>query len=141
MHSKILVAKPVTQPIGHSHFAGELTLLEPIFLIAITLDSLIDFEFQFVKAVQLLEITIKILKVTIEEFVQRLKAVKLVLKLLAVLLIGSELVTIWSKFKFTFAIQLFEHFINFKNPRPELVIIRSNFVFTFALKFFEHFIN
>jgi hypothetical protein len=115
--------------------------LEPIFLIAITLDSLIDFEFQFVKAVQLLEITVKILKVTIEEFVQRLKAVKLVLKLLVVLLIGSELVTIWSKFKFTFAIQLFERFINFKKSRPELVIIRSNFAFTFALLFFKHFIN
>ena len=51
MYSKILVAKPVTQPVGHSHFVRELTLLEPIFLIAITLDSLIDFKFQFVKVV------------------------------------------------------------------------------------------
>lgn len=70
MYSMILVAKPVTQPVGHSHFAGVLTQLELIFLINTTLNSLIDFEFQFVKVVQLLEITVKILKVTIEEFAQ-----------------------------------------------------------------------
>jgi len=89
----------------------------------------------------LLEITIKILKVTIEEFVQRLKAVKQALKVQAALLIEPKLVTVWSKFKFTFAPQLFKHFINFKNPRPELVTIRSKFIFTFALQLFIHFIN
>lgn len=89
----------------------------------------------------MLGITIKILKVTIEEFVQRLKAVKLALKVQAALLIEPKLVTIRSKSEFIFAPQLFEHFINFKNPRPELVIIRSNFVFTFAPQFFKHFIN
>ena len=89
----------------------------------------------------MLEITIKILKVTIEEFVQRLKAVKLALKVQAAQLIDPKLVTVRSNFKFTFATQLFEHFINFKNPRPELVTIRSKFIFTFALQLFIHFIN
>ena len=89
----------------------------------------------------MLEITIKILKVTIEEFVQRLKAVKLALKVQAAQLIDPKLVTVRSNFKFTFATQLFEHFINFKNPRPELVTIRSKFVFTFAPQLFIHFIN
>ncbi len=115
MYSKILVAKPVTQPVGHSHFAGVLTQLEPIFLITITIDSLIDFEFQFVQVAQLLEITVKILKVTIEEFVQLLWVVELALKVQAAPVVGPGLVTIRSKSVFTFVPQLFEHLINFKN--------------------------